>query len=154
VYLRTVELVHLLFAMAGLLLVNACTGGPEGEDELHFSCQPGTYQTCLCSDAGDKGISVCDKLLKKWSKCLCGSDVAHLLDAKTGDGSGPRPDEDARTGPGPAAPSTTTEMGGGAINLSSPNYKLQLYVAPARPVETIESENYRLRLGPAGMGGN
>ncbi len=49
-----------------------------------------------------------------------------------------------------ANPGAFTAMTGGGDVISSPNYTLELFVAPqAPPSEPLESPSYRLRLGPA-----
>lgn len=47
-------------------------------------------------------------------------------------------------------PSQSITSGGGSI--SSSNYRLKLFIAPARPVGIVASPNYRIQLGPARAG--
>jgi hypothetical protein len=42
------------------------------------------------------------------------------------------------------------ETAGGAV-LTSDNYRLEVFVAPVRPIGNLSSTNYRLKLGPAGL---
>ena len=42
------------------------------------------------------------------------------------------------------------ETSGGA-RLTSPNYELELFIAPVRPVGNPSSTNYNLKLGPGGI---
>ncbi|MFH1437005.1 MAG: hypothetical protein ABIJ56_14950 [Pseudomonadota bacterium] len=51
--------------------------------------------------------------------------------------------------PAPVQP-FLSETAGGA-SLSSANYKLELFVAPVRPVGSTSSASYNLKLGPAGV---
>jgi len=43
-----------------------------------------------------------------------------------------------------------TESAGGAV-LTSANYKMELFVAPARPVGSTSSASYKMKLGPGGV---
>ena len=54
----------------------------------------------------------------------------------------------------PAPPQAfETESAGGA-KISSEHYKLEIFVAPARPVGSGSSTNYKVKLGPGGVLGD
>jgi len=125
----------------------ACNNeSPAGANQgTHTSCIPGSMFKCTCIDSGLSGVRLCLPN-GKWSACDCRSDVVWPAD-----GLWVEPDA-AGGGPPPAAgplPASFVELAGGA-NLSSSNFRLKLFVAPARPVEKLESSNYRLILGPGG----
>jgi hypothetical protein len=61
------------------------------------------------------------------------------------------PDEDA-VGPGEGNPLVCETAGGAA--LASESYRLELFLAPVRPVGSVSSESYRLKLGPASTRSN
>lgn len=134
-----------LLTMLALPLLSCST--PATEDDIIFvACTPGTYRHCTC-DGSIPGVQVCDKLIERWSDCMCGSDIALPPDIViTGD---TRRVPDSQL-PLQAVPATTAQVSGGATNLSSPNYRLRLNLAPASPVDQIHSPNYRMRLGPLG----
>ena len=62
----------------------------------------------------------------------------------TGDGD---VEEEDAAGEGGASRFFCETSGGGKI--SSEHYKLELFIAPVRPVGKLTSENYKLKLGPA-----
>lgn len=72
-----------------------------------------------------------------------------------GDQAGDQPGDAAEDAPGEeVAPPTVqpfeTESAGGAV-LTSANYKMELFVAPARPVGSTSSASYKMKLGPGGV---
>lgn len=79
-----------------------------------------------------------------------GDGLVDGLDDTTGDVPSDVPLD--RTDGGPALPGTPFESetaGGGAI--SSENYTIELYLAPARPVGSTSDASRTIKLGPAGV---
>ena len=71
---------------------------------------------------------------------------------RTGDDGGPDgalPDGGEDAGPA-TAPRFLSETSGGARLLST-NYRLELFVAPARPAGATKSPGYQLKLGPGAL---
>ncbi|MBM4352268.1 MAG: hypothetical protein FJ109_00510 [Deltaproteobacteria bacterium] len=111
------------------------TGPPAG-------CSPGKIQGCICEESGEAGIRLCGES-RYWSACDCTGKLGSCEgDVCTGPDAAPE-------GPGAAVPSSRSELAGGA-SLESPNYRLRLFVAPARPVQVSKTKNYGLILGPGG----
>jgi hypothetical protein len=134
----------LILALA-LSLICACSSGTTEDDG--GVCIPGQVKQCICYATGGAGFKQC-QLTKEWSGCDCSGDITPasadagiIVGADTGGGKPP-------VGPGESPPGGAVEGSGGGIGLESENYKLRLFVAPARPVGQLESEKYRLRLGP------
>lgn len=76
-----------------------------------------------------------------------GTDATDVHDA--GDALEETTTPDSAPVPPPHAPPTSFQFtaGGGAI--SSPGYRLQLFIAPSSPVGRTQSQGHRLTLGPA-----
>ena len=62
-------------------------------------------------------------------------------------------EDDDGGGPGRIYIPFHAETSGGA-KISSTNYELELFIAPVRPVGTVSSTNYNLKLGPGGIRSN
>ena len=69
-------------------------------------------------------------------------------DATSDDDDATGDDDDSTTAPAP--PLEFTSVTSGAV-VTSPNYSLELYVAPAEPVGAASSSNYQLELGPGAI---
>ncbi len=132
---RTLRLAMVL----ATLWAAACSTDTEGTSTPSNPCKPGTYKACVCGEVA--GYALCT-FTGRWADCDCSGDVTIdpdlLVEEDAGEGPGP--------GPGaPGAPSTVVEAAG-VGTLTSENYKLQILVAPARPIAEAQSESYRLRL--------
>lgn len=129
-----------------LLATSACSSGTT-EVEGNGVCTPGEVVQCICYATGGPGYKKC-QFTKTWSGCDCSGDITvfpgDVAEQAGNDATGGKPP----VGPGESPPGGASEGSGGGVGLESENFGLRLYVAPARPVGTVESEHYRLRLGP------
>jgi hypothetical protein len=132
--------------LAAALCLTSCGGEGTGDGAHNTSpapgCNPGKIQGCICEESGEAGIRICGES-RFWSACDCSG----KLGSCQGDVCAAA--EVSSQGPGAPFPSSRSELAGGAV-LESTNYKLRLFVAPARPVQVTETSNYRLILGPGG----
>jgi hypothetical protein len=86
------------------------------------------------------GVCLCAILLTGMA-CGCGGRAG-------GGGQDAATDFDAGADAGGRAhPSQSLTSGGGSV--SSANYRIELFIAPVRPVGSVSSPNYRIKLGPA-----
>jgi hypothetical protein len=134
------------------VLLGACGVEQSAPDEqVVFKCKPGDVGDCVCPGTGLEGVRVCLAATSEWSPCSCEGDGGFLSPDGHGGPGDAAGEAGAPVGPGQTVPSTVSETGGVGLHLSSKNYRLHLWVAPARPVGSFSSPNYRLRLGPAGV---
>jgi hypothetical protein len=78
------------------------------------------------------------------------ADLSDLPGEVPGDAAGDVVDEDA--GPTMAGSPFRCETSGGGA-LSSESYSMDLFIGPVRPLGSLSSDNYTMKLGPAGMRG-
>ena len=126
-----------------LLLLSAC-GGQGAGGQTGGDCDPGALISCPCAD-DEKGLRMC-QANGTWSKCTCSPGREGREDTVVS------PDVEPETVtpvlPPQGGKPGASEMAGGAVGLTSENYRLNIVVGATRPVGEVASEQYRLRLGP------
>ena len=128
-------LLSLLFA---LCLLPACveTEPPADDDDATFTTDDDDSTAADDDDSGDDDDATGDD-----------DDATGDDDDATGDDDDATGDDDDSTAP--PLPFTSNTAGG--QTLTSPNYTLELYVAPVEPVGKRTSTNYELHLGPGAI---
>jgi len=124
-------LLSLIIVMSGFIAWWGCNGGGSGGDD---------------GDGVTDGIDQGDIF----------TDVDGITDPFQEDMIGDIPDvtgedmeEEEMISPGEGQPYQCVTSGGAL--LESDNYKLEVFIAPVRPIGTTSSTNYKLKLGPAGV---
>ena len=127
------------FCFAG----SSCSGAAGGSAEDSTPCTPGTVDDCTCGADGPAGTRVCDVAKGLWGQCVCeAADVGPGEDGTDPADGGPGP-----VGPGPGTAAQSAALTSGAAELASGQYRLRILVGPVTPVQYVESEQYRLKLG-------
>ena len=120
----------------------SCSGAAGGGEEA-TPCTPGTVEECICGEGGPAGTKVCDVAKGLWGQCVCeAADVGPGADVTDPGDGGPGPVD-----PGPSTTPQGAALAGGAAELASGQYRLRILVGPLTPVQYVESEKYRLKLG-------
>lgn len=118
------------FLILGLMMAWGCGGG---------GFNGGDTDTGTDADDEDTGGDVTTD----------GEDVPDDVPDDTIDDTPTDVEEDDGGGAGGGTPFTAETAGGS--RLTSPNYRLELFVAPVRPVGKATSTNYEFKLGPGGI---
>lgn len=120
----------------------SCSSAAGGGEEA-VPCTPGTVEDCTCGADGPEGTRVCDVAKGTWGQCVCeATDVG-----PNGDVTDPGINDSGPMGPGPGTAAQSAALAGGAAELTSDHYRLRVLVGPLTPVQYVESEQYRLKLG-------
>jgi len=128
-----------VFALILALGVGACADEPTGpgDNAEDPNCSPMTTRACSCEVPSEMGTRTCLGSGLAWSNCVCLGDGA--TDVSPTDG-GPDP---ITLEPGFRAVTPLAATG----QLTSPNYRLRLFVAAPATSEPLVSPHYELTLG-------
>ena len=143
--MKSMVLQRHIIAICALICVGAlsCSGATGGGGEAG-PCTPGTVEDCTCGSDGLVGTRVCDVAKGTWGQCVC--EAADVV-APGADAIAPADGGTGPVGPGPGAGAQGAALAGGAAELTSDQYRLRILVGPLTPVQSVESEQYRLKLG-------
>lgn len=122
----------LIIVMSGFIAWCGCNGGGSGGDDDGDGVTDGI-------DQGDIFMDV-DGITDPFQDDIIGD---------TADVTGEDMEEEEMISPGEGQPYQCVTSGGAL--LESDNYKLEVFIAPVRPIGTTSSTNYKLKLGPAGV---
>ena len=125
------------------LALSAC-GGQGAGGQPGGGCEPAALISCSCLD-DEKGLRMC-QTDGTWSMCTCSGgregreDVRADLAVESDTVTPVLPPQGGLPG--------ASGMAGGAVDLTSQNYRLKIVIGANRPVGQVASEEYLLRLGP------